>query len=37
MDIGKEVRVIDVEEPSVQPLEIEELPVREPSPDPART
>jgi hypothetical protein len=34
MDIGKEVRIIEVEEPAVQPLEVEEVPTVEPSSDP---
>lgn len=31
MDIGKELRVIEVEEPTVEPVEIEPLEVEEPA------
>jgi hypothetical protein len=35
MDIGKELRVIEVDEPSVSPREMEEAPVEVPAPEPA--
>lgn len=41
MDIGKELRVIEVEEPAVEPVEMEPLEAKEPAsrqakPDPAK-
>lgn len=42
MDIGKELRVIEVEEPAIEPVEMEPLEVKEPAmprqgePDPTK-
>ncbi len=37
MDIGKELRIIDVEDPAPGPIEIERLPVEETIEEPADT
>ncbi len=37
MDIGTEIRIIDVEEANSLPMQIEELPTVEPTSDPGRT